>query len=225
MSNQRLTDYIKQQREAGKSEEEIKNSLLEVGRQEEEVDKVLGNSDEAPPPPPSELFSSTGSKQLDPRVTWIFFVRFMIPFLVILASYSLMMIALLDPGTVHNISTSTLVISFIVILLFGLSFSHIWSKLSYKYYLYELTEDDFRKECGVIFKKYETISYERIQNINIQRGILDRIFGLSSLKIFTAGTGVPGAAGAEGLLPGLSESVAEELRSELIRRSRYSKNQ
>ena len=100
----------------------------------------------------------------------------------------------------------------------------VWAKLSYHFYRYELTESGFRKELGVIYKKYVTIPYDRIQNVDIYRGIAARILGLSDLNIQTAGTSMQTMRG-EGRLPGLSREVAEQLRDELIQRARQSKNQ
>lgn len=113
----------------------------------------------------------------------------------------------------------------------SLILSFVWAKLSYNFYRYELTEAGFRKELGVIYKKYVTIPYDRIQNVDIYRGLLARILGLSDLNIQTAGAsaivGRYGSAsiGSEGRLPGLSREIAEKLRDELIQRARYSKSQ
>lgn len=99
---------------------------------------------------------------------------------------------------------------------------------AYKFYKYELREDGFRKEHGVIWKKYVHIPYERIQNVDIYRGILARLLGLSDLQIQTAGmSSVTGSygAGSEGRLLGVTKEEAERLRDELIRRARGSKNQ
>jgi len=119
----------------------------------------------------------------------------------------------------------------LVILLVVFVFSFIWAKLTYHFYRYELTDAGFRKELGVIFKKYVTIPYDRIQNVDIYRGILARILGLSDLNIQTAGMsatvgrfGVSGG-GAEGRLPAVSREIAEQLRDELIQRARQIKNQ
>ena len=79
-----------------------------------------------------------------------------------------------------------------------------------------------RQILGVINKKYVSIPYSRIQNVDINRGLLERMFGLSTLKIQTAGASATtslGSRGAEGVLPGLSQEVAEQLRGELIARS------
>ncbi len=92
----------------------------------------------------------------------------------------------------------------------------------------ELIDTGFRKESGVISKRYVTIPYDRIQNVNIDRGIMARILGLSDLSIETAGfSAIQMRRGysAEGRLPGLSTEVAEQLRDELVKRAHQSKNQ
>ncbi len=98
--------------------------------------------------------------------------------------------------------------------------SYIWARLSYRFYRYELRDNGFRKESGVIYKSYVTIPYDRIQNVDVYRGILARMLGLSDLHIQTAGAGT---MLGEGRLPGLSHEVAEQLRDELINRSRASR--
>lgn len=109
-----------------------------------------------------------------------------------------------------------------------IGFSYGWAKLSYNAYKYQLAEDAFKKEHGVIWKKYVSIPYERIQNIDIHRGILARILGLSDLMIQTAGYAGGYGRGIgrepEGRLPGLSKEKAEQLRDELIRRAKGAKS-
>lgn len=104
--------------------------------------------------------------------------------------------------------------------------SYIWAKLTYHYYRYDLSELVFKKEHGVIYKKYVSIPYDRIQNVDIHRGILARLLGLSDLQIQTAGGISMSSYGAfsEGRLVGLSKEEAERLRDEVIQRSRSSRN-
>lgn len=163
-------------------------------------------------------------KQLDKKAVWLFFLNMLVGWLFMLVVF----------GTwlgVFLIGQFGFSVGGILLLVFGallvfIGFSWIWAKLSYRYYRYELREDGFRKEQGVIWKKYVTIPYDRIQNIDIHRGVFARLFGLSDLQIQTAGAsavmGRYGASGinAEGRLPGLSREVAEQLRDELVRRAR-----
>jgi uncharacterized membrane protein YdbT with pleckstrin-like domain len=170
-------------------------------------------------------------KQLHPRAVWLFFISSLLRFFLVFLFLGFYLII----GILSELGESTGIMSyvgwifvaaFIVIVLL-----YIWAKLSYHFYRYELREDGFRKELGVITKKYVTIPYDRIQNVDIYRGILTRILGLSDLNIQTAGasaqvsrSGVFGAS-AEGRLPALSMEDAEQLRDELIRRAKQSKNQ
>lgn len=174
-------------------------------------------------------------KQLDPKFIWLYFVSsslgliglflflsfFFFPFLII---PSFFVLGNEVEATSFIIGSGFAFIFFILAIVLILNF--IWAKLTYKYYRYELREDGFRKEHGVIWKKYVTIPYERIQNVDIYRGLLARIFGLSDLNIQTAGMSTTVGSyggGAEGRLPGLSPEVAEKLRDELIKRARGTK--
>ena len=104
---------------------------------------------------------------------------------------------------------------------------YFWAKLSYKNYKYQLRPEGFYKEYGVIWKKYVTIPYSRIQNVDIYRGLIARLLGLSDLHVQTAGMSFTGKRGsrAEGRLPGLSIKDANMIRDELIKRSQKSNSQ
>ena len=102
------------------------------------------------------------------------------------------------------------------------AFAYFWAELTYQNWKYELAEEGFKKESGVIWKKYVTIPYDRIQNVDIYRGLISRVIGLSDLQVQTAGFSSMGqyGAGAEGRLPGLSATQAEEIRDQLILRAK-----
>lgn len=171
-------------------------------------------------------------EELNPKSIWIFFLNFLARGLIIFIFLSIWLSSFLS--IIPGVSTfgSWFKIFGLWLVLFGLYiiFCYVWAKLTYKYWKYELTEDAFRKESGVIWKKYVSIPYERIQNIDINRGVLARILGLSDLQIQTAGSsaisygrGGLAGVGAEGRLPGLGKDTAEKLRDELIKRSKQSK--
>ncbi len=174
-------------------------------------------------------------KQLDPKAVWLFFFSFVlrafIPIIVI-GIYGAVILSDLGEGLDNGGGFSFGFLNwlwFIVPVFLVLCF--VWSKLTYHFYRYELLDSGFRKESGVIYKKYVTVPYDRIQNVDINRGILARILGLSDLHIQTAGAsatvsryGVMGG-GTEGRLPAVSKEDAEQIRDELIQRARQSKNQ
>ncbi len=169
-------------------------------------------------------------KSLHPNAVWLFFLSHFLRLFILLIflGYQLFIVlpVMIASG---NLFTYSLLSVFAVIFLIFLLY--IWSKLSYRFYKYELSENGFRKELGVIYKKYVTIPYDRIQNVDIHRGILARFLGLSDLNIQTAGSAsqtsvfMSFSGGAEGRLPGISKEDAEKLRDELIRRTKNSSNQ
>ena len=108
---------------------------------------------------------------------------------------------------------------------FVIAMTYVWSRLEVHFYRYDVTDLGFVKEHGIINKRYVTIPYEKIQNVDIDRSIFARIAGVSDIMIQTAGyAGFSSRGGAqrvpEGYLPGLPPDVAEELRDTLIRRAR-----
>ena len=72
------------------------------------------------------------------------------------------------------------------------------------------------------WKRYSNIPYERVQNIDINRGIVARILGFSSIMIQTAGYAVPIGKGygvsAGGYIPALDVKEAEEVREYVLKR-------
>src|SRR3989344_2786322 len=174
-------------------------------------------------------------KQLDLKAVWFFFFSFVLRSFIPIIFLSIWGLVFLGGfyGSLNNgneFSFGFLNWLWVIIPAF-LVLCFVWAKLTYRFYRYELLDTGFRKESGVIYKKYVTVPYDRIQNVDINRGILARIFGLSDLNIQTAGAsatvsryGVMGG-GAEGRLPAVSMAVGEQLRDELIQRARQSKNQ
>jgi len=167
-------------------------------------------------------------QQLNPKAVWLFFISFLArtsPFFAMLVFVGLY--DLFDGDVVAIEPMATLITLLPVFIPLLILIAWLWARLSYQYYKYELREDGFRKEYGVIWKKYATIPYDRVQNVDIYRGLIARLLGLSDLQIQTAGGLTDGSYGAfsEGRLPGLSRDIAEQMRDELIKRVRSSKGQ
>ena len=96
--------------------------------------------------------------------------------------------------------------------IFGiLIFVLYWIPLFYGTIRYELTRTEITWRRGVWFRQTGIVPYSRITNIDIMQGPVMRIFGISSLKIQTAGYSAQ--PHAELQLNGIAEP--EELR-ELI---------
>lgn len=110
---------------------------------------------------------------------------------------------------------------FWIFLIVYIILAEIFIHLSYLNWKYEFTKDSLKIEKGVIVKKYKSIPYERIQNVDITRGILARIIGFSTVDIQTAGYSAYGKGGAglsEGHIPAVTIKRAEEIREFLVKK-------
>ena len=88
---------------------------------------------------------------------------------------------------------------FIVFMFFGY--------LSFFKKAYALRQKDVSYRRGIVFHSITTIPLSRIQHSELLRGPLDRMLGLSSVKIYTAG-----GSSSDITLPGLPLKTAEKVR-------------
>lgn len=98
-------------------------------------------------------------------------------------------------------------------------------KIAYKRFTYELKEDVFAQQEGVLNVTSVIIPYDRIQDVVIQRPFIMRWFGLSRLNIQNASGGTSYGMNSGTALPGLDKDVAEKLQAELIERSKRARSQ
>lgn len=88
-----------------------------------------------------------------------------------------------------------------------------WIPRYYSTILYMLQEKEISWKRGVWFRQTGIVPYNRITNIDILQGPLSRLFGLSSLRIQTAGYSAQ--ASAELVLAGIE--TPEEIRDIIMR--------
>jgi membrane protein YdbS with pleckstrin-like domain len=89
--------------------------------------------------------------------------------------------------------------------------------MSYNRWFYEFNNDGLRLERGIIWKRYSNVPYERIQNVDVQRGIIARICGFSSVMIQTAGYS-SAQPRAEGYIPAIEMNQAEKIREFVMKK-------
>jgi putative membrane protein len=111
-----------------------------------------------------------------------------------------------------------LVVGALALLLVSIVLLVVLSYLSYRRFLWEITASDIHIYSGIIFRKQVHIPFARVQSIDFNAGILDRILGLVKLKVETAG----GAANKGVVIPALKLNEAEALRAEVFARKRDS---
>lgn len=85
---------------------------------------------------------------------------------------------------------------------------------------YELREDEIVVVKGIVTRSVKVIPYRAITNLHLARGPVDRLLGLGTLKVQTAGLG--GQSGPEAALSGLRDyDAVYELIREALRRYRW----
>ena len=168
-------------------------------------------------------------KNLHPGAKWLFRLRTYSSLLILAIFLSFWGSTFLT--TVFHFSLgSTILTTIITCIIFAIIIGEIYSHLAYKFWLYEFTETQLRLERGIIWKKYSNMPYERVQNVDIQRGIIARLLGFSSVNIQTAGYSAPAGrgygAGSEGYIPAVSAEEAEKIREYLMKKiSKKGRNQ
>ncbi len=80
----------------------------------------------------------------------------------------------------------------------------VWAPLYYKSVVYHLNATEMTWKRGVWFRKTGIVPYNRITNVDIVQGPVMRIFGISHLKIETAG-GSSGKSSAEIQIEGIED--------------------
>lgn len=155
--------------------------------------------------------------QLHPGAKWLFRLRSYV--IMIFLSFFLtfwIFSFLFDTFGDLNFIPFWIIFYLVLIIIVG----EIYAQMAYNRWFYEFTPDQLRFERGIIWKKYTNIPYERIQNVDITRGIIARIFGFSTVNIQTAGYSyTPNRnAFAEGYIPAVSVEEAERIREFVIKK-------
>ena len=96
--------------------------------------------------------------------------------------------------------------AFIILLL-------VWPRLEFPHRGYALRELDFAQKRGLVTRYLATVPFSRVQHVSVSQGVLDRMFNLATLQIYTAG-GVSSIRGflnedAHALREHILERVAE----------------
>jgi membrane protein YdbS with pleckstrin-like domain len=159
--------------------------------------------------------------QLHPGARWLF--RIHTYFLMIILGFFFVWFFMIAVGFIAMLLFGTegaaviaVLFSILAYILFSIIVAEIYARMAYTRWLYEFGEDGLRIERGIIWKRYSNVPYERIQNVDIHRGIIARIFGFSSLLIQTAGYSAQMMS--EGYIPAIDPNLAEQLREGIMKR-------
>ena len=96
-----------------------------------------------------------------------------------------------------------------------LSMMLLWNVLSpllaWQRWRYEIREDLMLARYGIVVHEEKAIPISRLQHVELGRGPLERLFGLATLVVFTAGS-----ENAAFRLPGLLVARAQALRDQIL---------
>jgi len=84
--------------------------------------------------------------------------------------------------------------------------------LRYRVWRYEVRDDALYLERGVFTRVQTVVPFVRIQHVDSSRGPLERLVGIASTVVYTAGS-----RGADVTVPGLTPGGADDLRERLKR--------
>lgn len=82
--------------------------------------------------------------------------------------------------------------------------------LRYRVWYYEVRDDSLLLYRGVFTRVRTVVPYVRIQHVDVSRGPLERLLGLASVVVYTAGS-----RGADVTIPGLTIDRADDLQARL----------
>ena len=122
---------------------------------------------------------------------------------------------------------SGLLLFLLIFIIFVLIIGEIYARMAYNRWFYEFNDDGLRLERGVVWKRYSNVPYERIQNVDVHRGIIARILGFSTIEIQTAGySAYYGGRGmhSEGHIPAVSIHEAEQIRQFVMKHVSHKKS-
>ncbi len=146
--------------------------------------------------------------KLDTTVKIIWTANYLMKFL-----YYSIIVLIIDFLFLHSTYVSipfkTGIISLILICI-GIIFSLVVPTIAFKYWEFEVKDNEIILQYGIINRIKTLIPYSKIQHIDVQQSIIERIYGLSRLILYTAGT-----KGADIVIPGLPIEYAEQLRDSL----------
>jgi membrane protein YdbS with pleckstrin-like domain len=158
-------------------------------------------------PPPNTMASTVypePSEKLDPRSRRVWLIGDLIGAVVITAIVAGVMFLLdwwLDFGRIWSIGVP------VVLGLVQLAWAIIRPEIEFRQWRFEIREDEVDLLHGVITRTRQVIPMSRIQHVDTERGPIQRRYGLSTVKFFTA-------AGAMEI-PQLSAERADAVRDQI----------
>lgn len=103
---------------------------------------------------------------------------------------------------------------FLVLLTLGNFLAALHTVYRYRSWNYEVKDDHLYLEHGVLVKVKTMVPFVRIQHVDTQKSIVDRLLGVSSVVVYTAGS-----RGSDVSIPGVLPDEGDKLQDDLKNRA------
>ena len=147
-------------------------------------------------------------RQLDPRVVKLWLVTDLIGYGVLLF---VLLLSLSIWGVMRPKFFWPMLVGWFVVAVVCLLYSFWRPPRAYRAWRYRIDDKVLETKSGIIFHRTRLLPLSRLQHVDLERGPLERLYGLSSLILHTAGTHSANIA-----IPGLDAEEAVRLRNRLI---------
>lgn len=125
--------------------------------------------------------------------------------------------AFADRGALEIVNSLGLILALLSIIVGGLG--TLITFLQYRFFTFQLAEFDLRMKKGVFSIQEISIPYRQIQNVDITRSILYRLFGVSRLVVISAGHEDPTEKDETStIFDPIDDTLGQEIRVQLERR-------
>lgn len=149
-------------------------------------------------------FSEQKPQALSPRYTWLYCIQVLVFFAVLIAAAAIIFVTNSNLAA-QPVKAQLWVLAPVIIL------CTLFAAMSARAKKYMLSEHHLSFYAGVLFKSVVVQPFTRLQHIEITRGPLERVLGLATLRLFSAGGSQHTMA-----IPGLPVAAAERLRSSIL---------
>jgi uncharacterized protein len=146
--------------------------------------------------------------RLDPRVKKLWFISDLIGYGALLLT---LLLGFLVWAIRQPVVLGWLVAGWVVIAAFCLWYCFWRPPRAYRSWGYRIEDRVLETRSGIVFHRTRLLPLSRLQHVDIERGPFERMYGLASLVLHTAGT-----HSASILIPGLDAAEAVRLRDRLV---------
>jgi membrane protein YdbS with pleckstrin-like domain len=143
--------------------------------------------------------------RLDPRIAVVWTLSASIGWILIAAVFAIVL-------SIAGASGSFVALAVIGGLLVA-GVSAVWARAAWARWRWSAWPDALDLRHGVLVIRESLVPYHRIQQIDIERNVLERMLGLSTLVLRTA------SASSDGKIPGIRAEIADSLRVRLLTRA------